>query len=695
MDKIHMIKIGRNGKKEEKMPFGYEGKENRKLGMTSRGLTRDGQPWYPVMGEFHFSRFRDLFWKDEIYKMKAGGIQILATYVFWIHHEEKRGEWDFTGSRDLRKFLKTVEECGVPVLLRIGPWSHGECRNGGFPDWLLGEEGIQVRTDQELYLSYVKIFFDKLYEQAKGLLWKQGGPVIGIQIENEYGHCGGLTGEAGIKHMCRIKKLAKEAGFDVPYYTATGWGGGIVPEGETIPVLGGYCDAPWEQHIHEMPANANYVFSNNRDDGNIGSDLQREREQNFTYDVERYPFFTAELGGGMQPTGHRRPIANKKDIAAMTLCKLGSGANLLGYYMYHGGTNPKGRYSTLQESKETGYLNDLPALSYDFQAPIGEFGRLQESFYHLRPWHLFLAEFGGRMVKTETIFPEWNSEEPDDLEHLRVAVRNDFESGSGFLFINAYQRHRKMQEHPDTEIGIEMNGKKIIFPSFSVRNGSYGCYPYHLEWGKVQIESTNAQLLCTLGDKLVFYADGSAQYKMQGSTEDIITITQSQAEHAWKIGELLYIADGCICEGENGYELLTYGNTGKLLCLPSGQETTYECSERNAEVSVLDTVREDGYTEYRLVFSYADGDWPENYWLRIDFDGDRAECLIGKELEADWFYTGKTWYIGLRYFDWPKEAVIRIYDVKEEVYVEKICEENCRIHRMDIQTEYRIGLGEL
>ena len=97
--------------------------------------------------------------------------------------------------------------------------------------------------------------------------------------------------------------------------------------------------------------NANYLFSHNKDDGSIGSDLQKEREQEFTYDTEKYPYFTAELGGGVQVTMHRRPVVDKKDTCAMVICKLGSGASLLGYYMYHGGTNPKGRHSTLQESK--------------------------------------------------------------------------------------------------------------------------------------------------------------------------------------------------------------------------------------------------------------------------------------------------------------------------------------------------------
>ena len=78
-------------------------------------LTRDGKPWYPVMGEIHFSRLKESLWRDAVAKMKAGGVQVLATYVFWIHHEERQGEWDFTGQRDLRKFLAVCQEGGMPV----------------------------------------------------------------------------------------------------------------------------------------------------------------------------------------------------------------------------------------------------------------------------------------------------------------------------------------------------------------------------------------------------------------------------------------------------------------------------------------------------------------------------------------------------------------------------------------------------
>ena len=139
-------------------------------------LTRDGKPWYPVMGEIHFSRLKESLWRDAVAKMKAGGVQVLATYVFWIHHEERQGEWDFTGQRDLRKFLAVCQEEGMPVFLRIGPWCHGECRNGGFPDWLTAREDLKLRTNDPAYLALVEIFWQQVYRQADGFFYRQEAP---------------------------------------------------------------------------------------------------------------------------------------------------------------------------------------------------------------------------------------------------------------------------------------------------------------------------------------------------------------------------------------------------------------------------------------------------------------------------------------------------------------------------------------
>ena len=96
-------------------------------------LERDGKPWVPIMGEFHFSRGSRPHWYRELCKMKAGGVTVVATYLFWIYHEEEEGRFDFTGDRDIRAFLLACQRAGLEAVIRIGPWAHGECRKSPTP----------------------------------------------------------------------------------------------------------------------------------------------------------------------------------------------------------------------------------------------------------------------------------------------------------------------------------------------------------------------------------------------------------------------------------------------------------------------------------------------------------------------------------------------------------------------------------
>lgn len=111
-------------------------------GCTDRFMTKDGKPFMPVMAEFHFSRYPAEEWEEELEKIKAGGVDVVSTYVFWIHHEEEEGVFNFSGQRDLRRFVALCGKHDLHVWLRIGPWCHGEVRNGGFPDWLRKPFGV-------------------------------------------------------------------------------------------------------------------------------------------------------------------------------------------------------------------------------------------------------------------------------------------------------------------------------------------------------------------------------------------------------------------------------------------------------------------------------------------------------------------------------------------------------------------------
>ena len=118
-------------------------------------MERNNTPYFAVSGEFHYSRMDDGRWEDEIIKMRMGGVNIVSTYLFWNHIEEAEGVFDFTGRRDLRRFVELCGKHGLYVILRVGPFAHGEVRNGGLPDWLYGKP-FEVRTTHPEFLQYVR-----------------------------------------------------------------------------------------------------------------------------------------------------------------------------------------------------------------------------------------------------------------------------------------------------------------------------------------------------------------------------------------------------------------------------------------------------------------------------------------------------------------------------------------------------------
>ncbi|MBO5634285.1 MAG: beta-galactosidase [Bacteroidales bacterium] len=140
----------------------------------SLGLMFDGKRVVPAMGEIHFSRVPSEEWSREIRKMKEGGLSFVASYVFWNHFEEVEGEFDWSGQRNLRHFLEICRDENMPVVLRIGPFCHGEARNGGFPDWIFSKD-CEVRSEDPAFLEYVRRFYKEIYSQAEGLQWKDGG----------------------------------------------------------------------------------------------------------------------------------------------------------------------------------------------------------------------------------------------------------------------------------------------------------------------------------------------------------------------------------------------------------------------------------------------------------------------------------------------------------------------------------------
>ncbi len=404
----------------------------------SKGFVIGGKHILPVMGEIHYARVPAKDWRREIRKMKAGGITILATYVFWIHHEPEEGHWNWAGNMNLREFLEVCKSENMPVVLRIGPFCHGEVYQGGFPDWVVqrhvsNPKEYKVRSQAKGFIKEVERLYYNIFGQVNGLLWKDGGPVVGVQIENE---CRGPW-----SYYMTLKDIAVKAGFDVPFMTRTGWPklNGQEEFGKLLPLYGDYADGFWDRKLSDMPGEyaKAFVFKNIRMSGAIATETFSADELKETVNSKlTYPYLTCELGGGMMPSYHRRINMSGNEAMPLAICKLGSGSNLPGYYMYHGGTNPYNPAHTMAETQKTAVTNynDMPYMTYDFQCPLGEMGQPNDiAFHQTRFLHQFLSDWGEELsqMSVDTLSEHYARRGCFEFHNDYVRMHN--ESGKAYV----------------------------------------------------------------------------------------------------------------------------------------------------------------------------------------------------------------------------------------------------------------------
>ncbi len=478
--------------------MGNPGPEGNKFLINSRYITINNRPVVPVMGELQFSRVPESEWEDRILKMKACGINIVSTYLMWIHHEEIEGQFVWSGNKDLRSFVKLCAKNNMLVYARIGPWAHGEVRNGGTPDWLLKKDFIINRSNDPVYRQYVDRYFAQIGNEMKGLMYKDGGPVVGIQLENEY-----TRGKEGESHIMWLKNTALKYGMDVPMYSVTGWGNGSVPPNEVIPLWGGYPDEPWDFDLNKITDCGNFQFNAFRNDDKIGTNLEQKKNKYMDYSLD--PYFTCEMGVGVQNTYHRRLVIGSIDGAAMINAKIGAGVNLLGYYIFAGGTNPHGILSTMNEEKdEAGNWTQTPVMSYDFQAAIQESGELSPSYYEVKKLNYFLNEFGEQLAPMEPVLNQNKSD-------FQYAVRA--KDNSAFLFGINYCRHNTMKEKKDVRFNIKLKSETVLFPStpINIADSSIFIFPINFKMNSVLLKYATAQPLCNMGDSTWVFFDALNQ----------------------------------------------------------------------------------------------------------------------------------------------------------------------------------------
>src|ERR1700677_2764324 len=179
----------------------------------------NGKPFQIKAGEMHPGRIPHEYWADRLRMAHAMGLNTVSIYAFWNQHEPRLGQYDFSGDADIAQFVRLAQKEGLWVILRPGPYVCAEWEFGGYPWWLLKEHDLKVRSQDPRFLAAAEHYLKKLGEQLAPLQITRGGPIILVQVENEYGSYG-----ADHVYTAKISDMERAAGFDVPQFTADGGG---------------------------------------------------------------------------------------------------------------------------------------------------------------------------------------------------------------------------------------------------------------------------------------------------------------------------------------------------------------------------------------------------------------------------------------------------------------------------------------
>ncbi|KAF2420799.1 beta-galactosidase family protein [Microbacterium sp. B35-30] len=306
----------------------------------------DGEPFRVLSGALHYFRVHPGQWADRIRKARLMGLNTIETYVAWNAHEPRRGEWDATGWNDLGAFLDLVAAEGMHAIVRPGPYICAEWHNGGLPVWLTGLEGVGLRRSEPLYLAEVTAYLERVYEIVAPRQIDRGGPVVLVQIENEYGAYGDDT--AYLEHLVRV---TKDAGITVPLTT---------------------IDQPTDQMLSDGSVEGVHLT------GSFGS-RAAERLATLRRHQPTGPLMCAEFWDGwFDWWGNAHHTTPASASAAELDALLAAGASV-NFYMFHGGTN----YGLTNGANDKGRY--LPIVtSYDYDAPLDERGDPTEKYFAFR-----------------------------------------------------------------------------------------------------------------------------------------------------------------------------------------------------------------------------------------------------------------------------------------------------------------------
>ncbi len=308
----------------------------------------DGKPIQMISGEMHPARIPREYWRQRIQMARAMGCNTIAAYIFWNYHETREGVFDFkTANRDVASFIRICKEEGMWVILRPGPYVCAEWDFGGLPPYLLKIPDIKIRCMDARYMAAATRYINRLAKEVVSLQCTNGGPILMVQIENEYGSYANDK-----EYMETLRKLWQKNGINVPFYTADG-------------------ATPFMLEAGNIDGAAIGL-----DSGSGDSDFEQAKKRNAnvpSFSAETYPGWLTHWGEKWA-----RPDTNglKKEVEYLLKNK-----KSFNFYVIHGGTN-FGYTAGANAFSPTQYQPDLT--SYDYDAPINEQGQPTAKYFMLR-----------------------------------------------------------------------------------------------------------------------------------------------------------------------------------------------------------------------------------------------------------------------------------------------------------------------
>ena len=306
----------------------------------------NGKPFVVKAAELHYPRIPRPYWEHRIRMCKALGMNTVCLYVFWNIHEQKEGQFDFTGNNDVAEFCRLCQKNGMYVIVRPGPYVCAEWEMGGLPWWLLKKKDIKLREQDPYFMQRVEIFEKEVGKQLAPLTIQNGGPIIMVQVENEYGSYG-----TDKPYVSAIRDIVRKSGFDKVSLFQCDWSSNFLNNG--------LDDLTWTMN-----------FGTGANIDNQFAPLAQVRPN--------APQMCSEFWSGwFDKWGARHEKRPAKDMIAGMDEMLSKGISF-SLYMTHGGTS----FGHWAGANSPGFQPDVT--SYDYDAPINEYGLATDKYYKLR-----------------------------------------------------------------------------------------------------------------------------------------------------------------------------------------------------------------------------------------------------------------------------------------------------------------------